>query len=100
MQRDALGRVEQKTETISGVTDVYVYHYDSTGRLWEVMKNGALAATYLYDANGNRTHAISAPGEEAGTADNQDRLLSYGRWTFSYAASGELRVRPTRRPGL
>jgi hypothetical protein len=29
-------------------------HYDTAGRLWQVMQNGVLTATYGYDANGNR----------------------------------------------
>jgi hypothetical protein len=52
--RDALGRIEQKTETIQGTTTVWNYSYDEAGRLWQVMQNGVLTATYLYDANGNR----------------------------------------------
>ena len=32
-ERDPLGRIVKKTETIEGKTDVYVYEYDPAGRL-------------------------------------------------------------------
>ncbi len=52
--RDALGRIASKNETIGGVTTAYAYTYDLADRLTEVRQNGALTASYSYDANGNR----------------------------------------------
>src|SRR5439155_5798373 len=52
--RDKLGRVTQKVETIGGVTDTFVYTYDTAGRLTDVTKNSALLSHYSYDSNGNR----------------------------------------------
>ena len=37
------------------------------------------------------THGGSAPS--AATYDDQDRLLSYGTWTFTYTANGELETK-------
>jgi RHS repeat-associated protein len=88
--RDSLGRVEQKTETIQGTTTVWNYSYDVAGRLWQVMQNGGLTATYLYDANGNRTSVATPSGTLTATYDAQDRLLTYGNWTYTYTPSGNL----------
>ena len=91
--RDALGRIETKTETIQGTTTVWVYSYDSAGRLWQVMKDGVLGATYLYDTNGNRTSVTMASGTQAATYDAQDRLLTYGNWSYTYTANGDLQTK-------
>ena len=69
-QRDDLGRIVQKTETIGGLTDTYAYGYDTAGRLTLVGKNGSTTASYAYDA--------------------QDRLLTYGTKTYTYTVNGEL----------
>jgi RHS repeat-associated protein len=91
--RDSLGRIEQKTETIQGTTVVWNYSYDSAGRLWQVMQNGMLTATYLYDANGNRLTKTTSSETDTGTYDNQDRLLTYGKWAYTYTANGELQTK-------
>jgi RHS repeat-associated protein len=86
--RDLLGRITQKTETISGVTDTYAYTYDTAGRLTEVKKNGTTISTYTYDANSNR---LTGPGLNTSvTYDAQDRLLTSGAATYAYTANGEL----------
>jgi RHS repeat-associated protein len=87
---DNLGRVEQRTETIQGTTTVWSYSYDSAGRLWQVMKDGVLSSTYLYDSNGNRLSKTTPSGTETATYDAQDRLLSYGNSVYTYDAAGNL----------
>jgi RHS repeat-associated protein len=87
---DSLGRIETKTETIQGTTTDWGYSYDSAGRLWQVMKNGALSATYLYDANGNRTNVNTTSGTQTATYDVQDRLQTYGNWAYTYTPNGDL----------
>jgi RHS repeat-associated protein len=87
---DSLGRIEQKTETIQGTTTVWNYSYDSAGRLWQVMQNGILTATYLYDANGNRTSVTTPSGTQTATYDVQDRLLTYGNLAYTYTPNGDL----------
>jgi RHS repeat-associated protein len=87
---DSLGRIEQKTEIIQGTTTVWNYSYDSAGRLWQVMQNGVLTATYLYDANGNRNSVATPSGTRTATYDDQDRLLTYGTLTYTYTANGNL----------
>jgi RHS repeat-associated protein len=91
--RDSLGRIEQRTETIQGTTSVWNYSYDSAGRLWQVLQNGALTATYLYDANGNRISVTTPSGTQTATYDAQDRLLTYGNWTYTYTPNGSLKTK-------
>jgi RHS repeat-associated protein len=91
--RDALGRIEQLTETMIGTTSVYNYSYDTSGRLWQVMQDGVLSSAYLYDANGNRLSKTAASGTESGLYDDQDRIRSYGRWTFTQTPNGEVQTK-------
>ncbi len=89
-ERDKLGRITLKTETVQGINRVYDYTYDLAGRLETVTVDGTLQATYVYDANGNRLNHITATDNTGGSYDNQDRLLSYGANTYEYTANGEL----------
>jgi RHS repeat-associated protein len=88
--RDKLGRITQKVETIGGVTDTFVYTYDTAGRLTDVTKNGAVVGHYTYDSNGNRLSQTDQAGTVNGAYDAQDRLLSYGNLQFTYTPNGEL----------
>ena len=90
---DDLGRIDQRTETIGGVTHTYVYKYDPAGRLTDVEKNGVLVAKYGYDANGNRLSHTGAGITTGGTYDSQDRLSTYGTLTYTYTANGELQTK-------
>ena len=90
VQRDALGRILEKTETIAGETHTYGYVYDLAGRLSDVYRDGALVAHYDQDANGNRTGLTTPWSTVVGVADDQDRLLTYSALSFSYQDSGEL----------
>lgn len=96
-QRDNLGRITQRQETLQGVTTTYGYSYDPAGHLLEVTADGNSLATYSYDDNGNRTNTSPNAGAAAiAHYDDQDRLLDYpstgsGQATlYSYTANGEL----------
>ncbi|MDY7094418.1 MAG: RHS repeat-associated core domain-containing protein [Acidobacteriota bacterium] len=89
-QRDALGRITERAETIQGQASVTSYSYDPRGRLQRVERDGALVAEYGYDANGNRTSLLTPSGSLAATHDDQDRLLTYGDRGYTYTAAGEL----------
>jgi RHS repeat-associated protein len=93
--RDSLGRITQKAETLGGVTDTSAYTYDLAGRLTEVRQNGALIASYGYDANSNRASRTTPSGTVTGTYDAQDRLLTYGDASYTYTANGELAGKTT-----
>lgn len=89
-QRDALGRISSKVESISGESNNYAYIYDILGRLYQVEKNSVLASTYSYDLNGNRLAATVRGQNFTGVHDQQDRLLSYGSKIYTYTAHGDL----------
>jgi RHS repeat-associated protein len=90
-ERDDLGRVVQKVERRGATATTYEYGYDVGGRLETVTKDSVLAATYDYDANGNRV-GVDRTGELpiVGQYDDQDRLTDYGSVTYDHDASGQL----------
>ncbi len=65
---------------------------------WRHQGNGSLAEHFEYDANGNRTLGFNAAAGTTytGTYDDQDRLLSYGPFDFTYTANGELETKTNR----
>jgi RHS repeat-associated protein len=87
-RRDQLGRITEKVEAANGVETTYAYEYDPAGRLTEVREDGVVVDTYTYDANGNRQDHNGTEG----IYDDQDRLLSYGDYDYSYTADGELKT--------
>ena len=90
--RDVLDRIVRRVETVAGVTTDTRFAYDSAGRLSDVTRDGVPYASYLYDANGNRTRRTSSAGIETGVVDAQDRLMSYSGTTYQYTDGGELRL--------
>ena len=89
VNRDALGRIASKTETLGGATHVFSYTYDLAGRLTEVRQDGLLTDSYVYDANGNRLSSSGSGGTVNATYDAQDRLSQYGTATFTQTPNGE-----------
>ena len=84
-ERDHLGRIKKKTESIEGETAVeYEYSYDHLGRLWKVWVDSVLQAEYTYDGNGNRLN-------DGANYDDQDRLTDNAQYNFTYTANGELK---------
>lgn len=90
LTRDAASRITGKTETLLGVTDTFVYTYDSAGRLTAVTKNGSAYSSYTYDSNGNRTSGSHAGVSFTSTFDDQDRMISYNSSTYNYNQNGDL----------
>ncbi|HSA32775.1 MAG TPA: RHS repeat-associated core domain-containing protein [bacterium] len=88
-QRDKLGRITEKTETVEGTTTTYGYEYDAAGRLAKVWENDILQSEYGYDDNGNRLvkNGVSA------TYDDQDRMLSNGGVVYTYSVNGDLETK-------
>jgi RHS repeat-associated protein len=58
-----------------------------------VLRNSASVERFVYDPNGNRTSRITPTETLTGVYDDQDRLLSYGPFTYTYTANGELRTK-------
>jgi RHS repeat-associated protein len=88
--RDSVGRVSARDQTVGATSHSYSYAYDPAGRLLSVTTDATTTATYTYDQNGNRL-SRTAPGQlEVATLDAQDRLLAYGKFSYTYNANGEL----------
>ncbi|MEW5878221.1 MAG: RHS repeat-associated core domain-containing protein [Acidobacteriota bacterium] len=73
----------------------FEYGYDPAGRLVSERKilpdGSSLVTQWGYDGNGNRVMEVKPNGTViTGSYDDQDRLLSYGDYSFSYTANGEL----------
>ena len=93
---DDAGRIRTIEETVDSITVDRAYHYDARGRLIEVEEDGLTTATYAYDANDNRiavTDLLHDLDTNEVEIDDQDRLLQYGDWTFTYDARGRLLTR-------
>jgi RHS repeat-associated protein len=92
LQRDPLGRIRQKDETIDGKQHRYGYEYDAAGRLSAVTRDGTPIARYEYDQNGNRLAAVlwTANGETTQHAeyDERDQLLRAGSTEYQHDANG------------
>ncbi len=97
--RDALGRIQRKIEVVNGVTHQWDYGYDLAGRLQSVQLDAAAYESYSYDANGNRLTVVKPSGTTSATYDDQDRLLTYGPWTYTYTPNGELRTKSNASTG-
>ena len=94
--RDALGRILHKLEMFGTTTATDAeYQYDARNRLWKVFEAGSAtpSRTYAYDSNGNRLTLPAPSGTTSASYDDQDRLESYGSYTYSYTANGELETK-------
>ena len=89
--RDALGRITTRVEMTATGVATWQYAFDVRGRLQEVFKNSASVERFTYDASGNRNSRIAPTATWTGVYDDQDRLRSYGPFTYNYTANGELR---------
>lgn len=87
--RDKLGRIKTKVETVDGVSKTYTYGYDLAGRLETVDVDGNVTS-YMYDANGNRLSKTSSSGTEVGFYDDQDRVESYDSNSYTFDEVGSL----------
>jgi len=88
---DLHGRVTTVGETIEGIFSETVLSYDPDQQLVAVTRDGALAESYAYDLNGNRTSAaIGAAPAEVATFDPQDRIVQLGATAYAFDADGML----------
>lgn len=88
--RDQIGRIVQESETISGVTTLFAYTYDVSGRLHTVAVDGTPLQSYTYDNNGNRMGAGAPASPILANYDGQDRLISAGTTTYTHTLNGEI----------
>ena len=75
---------------INGVTTTDQFGYDLAARLATVTRGGSLVASYIYDANGNRTGVTTPAGTVTATYDSQDRILTSGSRTYTHTAHGDV----------
>jgi RHS repeat-associated protein len=94
-QRDQLGRITTKVETVEGASTTWGYTYDLAGRLEAVTQDGALLRHYTYDANGNRLSESATSTYPIAVYDGQDRLAAYGSTSYMYNNDGSLTVKNT-----
>jgi RHS repeat-associated protein len=92
-ERDKLGRVVQKVETVGGLMSVHAYAYSEAGQLIEVRRDGSTVESYAYDQNGNRASAVRGGSSVTADFDDQDRITRLGSITYEHAASGERAAR-------
>lgn len=90
LARDGMGRVDEKTQSMNGVTNTFAYTFDSAGRLTEAEKNSVVVATYEYDSNSNRNGGTIGAQATSASYDDQDRVLTYNTLSFTHNADGEL----------
>ncbi len=93
LPRDASGRINGKTQAMSGTSDVFDYTFDLAGRLTETKKNTVTVATYGYDSNSNRNSGTIGSQPTSATYDDQDRLITYNTLSFTYNANGDLQTK-------
>ena len=89
-QRDAIGRITRRDESVAGATSSRSYVYDEADRLVAATGGGAPAEAYVYDLNGNR---LAGPGDDTYAYDAQDRVthanIGGQPVTFVHNAFGE-----------
>jgi RHS repeat-associated protein len=93
LTRDDNGRITDKTETVEGQTNHYVYTYDAVGRLLTVSKDGGLVEEYGYDIDGTRTFETNTLRGITGRSlsySDEDHLLAAGDVVYSYDLDGFL----------
>ncbi len=83
---DALGRITQKTESVSGTSHTYDYRYDTKGFLDQVERDSVIVESYGYNVNGGRIYANGV----SATFDMQDRMTAFGSRVYTYGRQGEL----------
>ena len=95
-QRDADGRIIEKTETLQGVSTTNDYTYDAGGRLTTVTRDGVLIEEYRYGPAGARIFEMNADRGIAARScaySDEDHLLSAGDTVYAYDLDGFLESR-------
>jgi RHS repeat-associated protein len=91
--RDNAGRILRREEYIDGTTVVWEYSYNAVGRLTEVKKDGVVAESYTYDANGNRLTEedhLRGISLQSYALSIEDHVLSAGTDTYQFDVNGYL----------
>lgn len=89
--RDELGRIRGSRIVNGGTSKLTEYTYDLQGRLETVTEDSVLTETFAYDDNGNRLSVTTPAGVTSAAYDDQDRLQSFGAFTYTYTAAGDIK---------
>ncbi len=96
LERDAKGRIAQRTLALGGTPEIRRYAYDSAGRLSRVTdESGALVEAYTYDHQGRRLadirpifHRRGQRGERRFSYGPGDRLAAAGSAQYGHDRAG------------
>lgn len=69
------------------------FEYDAAGRLTRIRSGGTTVAEYAYDENGNRTEHKWLGGSNTASYDAQDRVITYGGFSYEHTPNGDLAAR-------
>jgi YD repeat-containing protein len=92
-ERDKLGRIVRKSETVQGLLTVFDFTYDEVGQLIQVMRNGTATTTYKHDLVRKPPHPSQPLRRRNQHLRAQDRLVSSAGASYGYTAAGELVTR-------
>jgi len=92
LQRDAKGRIAERTLNLGGEAETRRYGYDSAGRLARVTDgSGGLLESYQYDREGRRLADINPQrfrGERRNSYAAGNRLSQAGRVQYGHDKAG------------
>jgi RHS repeat-associated protein len=101
LERDNLGRVTRRLETVQGAVLDRTFEHDALAQLSKVKLGPAVVESYQYDGFGNPTSSLSpalGPLAVAGQFDSGFAMTQRGAWSFTYDANAALASR-TMGPG-
>lgn len=90
LNRNIMGLVVGKTESLLQDANTYIYEYDTSSRLIGVIKNGMQQGMYNYDFNGNRISGSIGNAPFVASFDSQDRILNFSNITYRHHPNGEM----------
>ena len=96
--RDKAGRIIHRIEDMGVSTTTWDYAYDGLGRLTEAKKDGTVAESYAYDADGNRIAETNTFKNITGmpyTYSIEDHLITVGTDTYQFDKDGFLTGKTT-----
>ena len=82
--------LDEMTSMTDAANNVTSYAYDALGQLTQVSLPGGMNITYVYNAAGNRTEAITNGTPTNYSSNSQNEITQVGAATYTYDANGNL----------
>jgi RHS repeat-associated protein len=98
INRDALGRIDDWTESILGVSKSEDFDYDTRGRLKDIFIGATNVSHYNYGANSNSGSGKIRGATYTATFDGHDRLRTFNTLNLTYNADGDLTTKANSSP--